>query len=129
MNDLERRRLRRQFDQSVTHEEDLRVALADWQRELDAADVDFEPRRRELLTAQIVDLKEQLVRAQAEVDELRELVRKHNVPEAEARHPGGGVAALLARDKKPTKWGQGGHIRDRNAGWESPEVPGRRSRR
>jgi len=128
MNEQEKRRLRRQYDQAVTHEEDLRVGLKDWQKELDQADRDFEPRRVELLTAEIADLKEQLRQAQELVDELRRAIREHDVPEAEVAYPDA-VSAVLARDKRPVKWNTGGPIGDRDAGWESPEVPGDRRRR
>ena len=125
----ERKRLRRAYDQAVTHEQDLKVGLKDWQKELDATDPDFEPKRHTLLTAEIAELKEQLAQTQREMDELHLQIRKHGVPEAEPVHPGGAVAALLERDKRPIRWGQGGDIKDRDASWESPEVPGDRRRR
>jgi len=125
----ERKRLRRAYDQMVVLEEDLRVNIGDFAKELEGTDPDFEPKRHALLKGQLADLKERLRETQLEVDALRLLVRAHDVPEAEPVHPGGAVAALLERDRKPTKWDQGGPIGDRDASWESPEVPGDRRRR
>jgi len=125
----ERKRLRRAYDQACVHEQDLRVALKDWERELASTDPDFEPKRHALLKGQLEELKEQLAQTQREMDELHLQIRKHGVAESEPVHPGGAVAAVLARDRKPTRWGTGGDIRERDADWQSPELPGDRRRR
>jgi len=125
----ERKRLRRAYDQMVVLEEDLRVNIGDFAKELEGTDPDFEPKRHALLKGQLADLKERLRETQLEVDALHVQIRAHDVAESEPVHPGGAVAALLERDRRPVRWGTGGDIRERDADWQSPEVPGDRRRR
>jgi predicted RNase H-like nuclease (RuvC/YqgF family) len=126
----QRRRLANKLAQAQVTEADLRAAIADWQSELESTDPAYESMKRELLKRQLEDLKAQLKEAQAKTDALRTRCRELDVPQPEPMHPGGGVAAMLEKDKRPVKWDTGGTIDSRDAEWASPEVPGsNRSRR
>jgi hypothetical protein len=122
MTKQEQMRIRRAHDNAVLREEDLRVSISDWKRELASADPDFQPRKVELLTAQLEDMKQQLREVQEEADKLRVQIREMGIPEAEPVHPGGAAAAIIERDKRPTQWNQGGDIRDRDSAWDAPEI-------
>jgi hypothetical protein len=122
VNKQEQMRLRRAHDNAILREEDLRVSINDWKRELASADPDYQPRKVALLTAQLEDLKGQLKEVQEEADKLRVQIRELGIPEAEPVHPGGAAAAIIERDKRPTQWNQGGDIRDRDSAWEAPEI-------
>jgi hypothetical protein len=122
MNASEKRQLRADHDQAVVTEEDLRYAIADHERELSAADAAYEPRRVQMLEGQLADLRRRLAETQAKVDQLRAAMRAADVPAAEPPHPGGAVAAILERDKRPRQWNVGGDINDRDAAWEAPIV-------
>jgi hypothetical protein len=124
MTKEQKRRLANKFAQAQITEEDLKLSIADWKAELEAADPHYESLKRDLLTRQLEDLKAQLKEAQAKTDELRARCREMDVPQPEPMHPGGGVAAMLERDQKPKKWDTGGTIDSRDSEWASPEVPG-----
>jgi hypothetical protein len=129
MTTAEKRRLRNRLLQATTTEEDLKACIRDWARDLEAADPGFEPGKIAILSAQLVDFKDQLRRIQEEADRLRVQVRELDIPPAEPIHPGGAVAAILERDKRPTQWGMGGDINSRDADWEAPEVEGSNRKR
>jgi hypothetical protein len=124
----EKVRLRRRFDNAVLREEDLKVALADDRRELEAIR-GFDPRRAAYFAQRITVLEQQLKQTRQEVDELQRQVRDLDLPAPEPPHPGGAVGAILERDKKPRVYNTGGDIKDRNAGWDAPEVEGSNRRR
>jgi hypothetical protein len=127
MTKAEKVRLRRRFDNAVLREEDLKVALADDRRELEAVR-GFDPVRTSYFKRRIQALEQQLKETRQEVDELQREVRDLDLPAPEAPHPHGAVGAILERDRQAKVYDVGGHIDDRNAGWDAPEVQGERRR-
>jgi hypothetical protein len=129
MTKEQRRRLQNKYAQALVTEEDLKLTIADWQGELESADPHYESLKREVLKRQLEGLRAQLKEAQAKTDELRQRCRDLDIGEPEPIHPGGAVAAIMEREKKPTKWDTGGTIDSRESAWAAPEVPGSNRRR
>jgi hypothetical protein len=124
MKAVDLQRLRRRFDQAQVTEEDLTIALEDTVRELDAVDRRFDTAKAAMLEGQAAALRVRLAEAGDAVDRLRAEVRAAGLPPRETPTEFA-VQAVLARDKKPTAWDEGGNISERDAEWESPIRPPR----
>jgi hypothetical protein len=129
MTKEQKRRLRNKYDQAIVREEDLRAAIADWEREIAGAEPAYESMKIALLNRQLEDFRAQLKAVQAEADALRVRCRELDIGEPEPIHPHGAAAAIRERDKRPTQWGMGGPISEVTKEWDAPEVEGSNRRR